>query len=621
MFDTNNNEHNTFEPNNNLLEANVDLSNNAYGLDATENKTDSVNYIPGTLGADDFVIDSEYKLNVISGNGNIDYGLGKYDTLDFSNISIDQVEELNLANTDKGGIVFNTKNGARVFDYIALDDGTKVLFESIERLVFKDNLLNLNFNPDDTHFQDQWNLHMIGVQNAWRLTIGSDDVLIGIQDSGLGIDADGKYHSDLRDTLHYDNGNGVFSNLKDEFFIEAGTDSSPQTISHGTSVQGIIAADTNNGTGIAGINWNSDVYHIDFDVHNNPGDLSYVEATQQMIKQANSQGQNLVINMSWGNTTFGNLHPSHSDLEKLVADNPNTMFVITAGNDGHLGKAGIDSPAVLAKTYDNVIAVGASWGNKDATGAAQTPGTRIEYEDVWGSSYGEGLTLMAPSEVLATNATRKGGFDYSLKFAGTSAAAPHVTGVASLVWSANPNLTAAEVKEILSETAYDLGKEGYDLEYGHGLVNADAAVRRAIALGRDDNSSAIDKTDTTNVSNHQVQTSFAFSDNDQIIWQAASRALAKTNINHHQAQTSFSFSDNEGITWQAASNQSDRSLDNTDNQVAINDNQITEQVELKLPTSLFNYEAVGMKDILELSGRVLQDEITSSPLYAESLAA
>ena len=544
--------------------------------------------------------------------------MAKYDTLEFSNISVDQVEEVNLANTDKGGIVFETKNGDRVFDYIALDDGTKVLFESIDRLVFKDDFFNLNFNPDDTYFHDQWNLHMIGVQNAWRLTTGSDDVLIGVQDSGLGIDADGKYHSDLRDTLHYDNGNGVFSNLKDEFFKEAGIDSSPQTISHGTSVQGIIAADTNNGTGIAGINWNSDVYHIDNDVDNNPGDLSSVEATQQMIDQANSQGQNLIINMSWGAQTFGNLHPNHSDFEKLVADNPNTMFVIAAGNFGHLGKEGIDSPAVLAKTYDNVIAVGASWGNKDATGAAQTPGTRIEYEDVWGSAYGEGLTLMAPSEVLATNATRKGGFDYSFKFGGTSAATPHVTGVASLVWSANPNLTAAEVKEILSETAYDLGKEGYDLEYGHGLVNADAAVRRAIALGRDDNSSAIAK---TNTNNHQAQTSFSFSDNDQIIWQAASSALAKTNINHHQAQTSFSFSDNDRITWQAASSKSDRSLDTTDNQVDTDDKEITEKVELELPTSLFNYEAAGMKDIIELSGRVLQDEMISSPLYAESLAA
>lgn len=57
-----------------------------------------------------------------------------------------------------------------------------------------------------------------------------------------------------------------------------------------------------------------------------------------------------------------------------------------------------------------------------------------------------------------------------------------LTTVASLVWSANPNLTAREVHTVLAQTAYDLGRAGYDLVYGHGFVNADAAVRRAIAL-------------------------------------------------------------------------------------------------------------------------------------------
>ncbi|PSB14041.1 hypothetical protein C7B65_26795 [Phormidesmis priestleyi ULC007] len=58
-----------------------------------------------------------------------------------------------------------------------------------------------------------------------------------------------------------------------------------------------------------------------------------------------------------------------------------------------------------------------------------------------------------------------------------------MAGVASLVWSANPNLTATQVQTILSGTAYDLGARGYDPVYGSGFVNADAAVRRAIAIG------------------------------------------------------------------------------------------------------------------------------------------
>ncbi len=60
-----------------------------------------------------------------------------------------------------------------------------------------------------------------------------------------------------------------------------------------------------------------------------------------------------------------------------------------------------------------------------------------------------------------------------------------LAGIASLVWSINPNLTGAEIRQILVETAIDLGATGRDDFYGAGLVNADAAVRRAYALSRD----------------------------------------------------------------------------------------------------------------------------------------
>ena len=146
------------------------------------------------------------------------------------------------------------------------------------------------------------------------------------------------------------------------------------------------------------------------------------------------------------------------------------------------------SPAVLAQSYSNVMAVGASWGKSDSADNPTTPGTRIEY-DSWGSQYGQGLTVMGPSEVVTTNATVNGEFNYDY-FDGTSAAAPNVSGVASLVWSANSDLTAAEVNQIISETAYDLGAEDYDVFYGHGMVNADAAVRRAMAIGRSNTAAA-----------------------------------------------------------------------------------------------------------------------------------
>jgi subtilisin family serine protease len=67
------------------------------------------------------------------------------------------------------------------------------------------------------------------------------------------------------------------------------------------------------------------------------------------------------------------------------------------------------------------------------------------------------------------------GVDY-IRWDGTSMAAPHVSGVAALLWSARPSLSAAEVRKLLEESARDLGPSGHDATYGHGLVQAKAAL-------------------------------------------------------------------------------------------------------------------------------------------------
>ncbi len=69
--------------------------------------------------------------------------------------------------------------------------------------------------------------------------------------------------------------------------------------------------------------------------------------------------------------------------------------------------------------------------------------------------------------------------DYA-PFSGTSMATPHVTGVAALIWSARPSLTAAEVRQVLQSTAKDLGAAGRDRDYGFGLVQAHAALQEAL---------------------------------------------------------------------------------------------------------------------------------------------
>src|SRR5579883_751133 len=422
--------------------------------------------VQGTLKADTFTFQAGYKLTVISGNGNVDFGSGARDLLDLSQVSSNTVT-INLADTASGGVLYNPGNGTRLFDAITLSDNSEILFEGVETIKFADTTIDLSITPNDPLFNQQWNLGIMDVPDAWRFTTGSNKVLIGIEDTGLGTNSSGNIHSDLRSTIV------VGNNYLDE----------SSSFSHGTLVEGVIAASSNDGIGIAGINWNSDVEMIDV-VGGDSGDYNLASATQALLNQANSKGQRLVVNLS----LTGGDSPA---FDQLIANNQNTaLFVIASGNEN---KNSLDSPADLAKKYNNVIAVGASWGNTDYYGNPTTPGTRISYSNWWGSNYGDGLTLTAPSEYVSTTATRTTsssqfnfsyGGDYGSLFNGTSAAVPNVTGVASLIWSVDPNLTATQVKSVLTSTAYDLGASGYDTVYGYGLINADTAVRRAIALSR-----------------------------------------------------------------------------------------------------------------------------------------
>jgi serine protease len=447
--------------------------NTNYILDLAVTAIAGLQLLEGTLGADTFQIGRGIAETIISGNGNVNFGSGQRDTLNLSSFFSNDVRWNLLGQAGGTGVAIDLGDGTRLFDALTLGNGQRILFEGIERILFADRTVNLAVTPNDPLFNDQWNLHMMGVQNAWRLSTGSERVAIGIQDTGLGVNAQGSIHPDLRTQNSL-----ATNNYRDDFLREVpGQAAIQRTTSHGTAVQSIIAAESNNGIGIAGINWGSTILTTDV-LDNNVGDLPLWEATRGMINQARSQGQRLVINMSLGG---GSIDPR---LENLIAQSQNdVLFVISAGNNN---RANLGYPASLAQRFSNVIAVGAVWGQEDINGQARIPGTRINYTNGWGSNYGEGLTLMGPSEVLANQArlTNQGmTFGYETDFNGTSASAPNVAGVASLVWSANSNLTATQVQQVLAQTAYDLGVPGYDRTHGHGFVNADAAVRRAIAIG------------------------------------------------------------------------------------------------------------------------------------------
>jgi serine protease len=438
-----------------------------YTLNLDVSPTGGIEHIQGGLTADSWEFAGDTRYTVYSGEGNVNFGQGEFDLIDFSQYTLDDVIGWNPVTPDGGGMLFDPGNGLRLFDAMQLNDGHHILFEGIDRLAFADGQVDLAVVPSDSLFDQQWNLHMTGVHNAWRFTQGSEDVLIGIQDTGLGLDPFGNSHPDLRPTLNTNR-----SQLRDSYI---GHNLQPMTF-HGTKTQGIIAARSNidSQESMSGINWESNV--INLNVSNTFFGLGISDATELMTNYSSSQELPIVINMSieWPDQEPGFL-PEFEALVKEYEDD--ALFVISSGNQF---SDQLSYPAILAQKHDNVVSVGASLRGVENSDQVITPGQRASY-----SNYGDGLSLMAPTNVITTSAQSTISFpfiDFGYdQYTGTSAAAPHVTGIASLAWSVNPDLTASDINSIMQKTAHDLSELGDEFEYGAGLVNADAAVRKAMA--------------------------------------------------------------------------------------------------------------------------------------------
>ena len=159
----------------------------------------------------------------------------------------------------------------------------------------------------------------------------------------------------------------------------------------------------------------------------------------------------------------------NGNVDITVSDRSNSA--VTIGTSGGVAR--------LQGRYKNLASVGALTSydtSKWVNGLSNAVGVdRAGY-----SNYGKDLTLMAATNVPSINK-----YGDRVFFGGTSAANPNLAAIASLVWSVNPNLTAIEVRQILTDTAMDLGVVGRDDLYGCGLVDADAAVRRAYAMMQD----------------------------------------------------------------------------------------------------------------------------------------
>lgn len=283
--------------------------------------------------------------------------------------------------------------------------------------------------PDDPLLPNQWNLLTVQAPLAWQTTHGAPARTIAVLDCGIAA------HPDLAGKV-----------VLTANFV----DGPPAVCDHATQVAGIAAAATNNGVGIAGVGYETRLLdgRILQEVQDASGHVEIVGTVSDLIEGitwAADQGAD-VINLSlYGPGACPGL------LQRAIdyATGRQAVVVAAAGNTGNTAP---QFPADCRST----LAVG---------------GTQRDDVRVASSSFGAAwVDLAAPSEAIVSLDSRGG---YAI-LSGTSAAAPHVAGVAALVWASCDFSRAQQVMDRVMATADRIAGTGVAWRYGR--VNAARAI-------------------------------------------------------------------------------------------------------------------------------------------------
>ena len=234
--------------------------------------------------------------------------------------------------------------------------------------------------------------------------------------------------------------------------------------SHGTHVAGTIAQTTNNATGVAGIAYNVSLMPVKVLNAQGSGTISQIA---DGIRWAADHGAH-VINMSFGTSALPAQLIALQDAVQYAA----SLGVVLVAASGNSSGATPMYPAA----YPEVISVGATLFNKSLATYSNkgselcTPGGTSNGEDVNGDGYPD--MILQNTFDPNTHATCSFGYWF---FAGTSMASPHVAAVAALIKSEQPSLTAAEIRQLLHDTADNTVTP----DCGFGLVDAQRALEAA----------------------------------------------------------------------------------------------------------------------------------------------
>lgn len=229
--------------------------------------------------------------------------------------------------------------------------------------------------------------------------------------------------------------------------------------SHGTMCAGLIASNAGNSIGIVGIAPSARIMPIKF-ANSTTGLPPSGTTLANALTWAADHGAR-ICSVSFGLPTVGPSAGVSLRNSVLYCQGQGLLVVTSTGNDP--GAVNPQYPAA----YPETIAVGAMT-NQDVAWSSQSAPAGV-------------MDLTAPGQCVLTTVDEPSipnGYDFR---DGTSLSTPIVSGVAALVWSVNPALTAVQVRDIIQNSADDMGPQGVDSTYGYGRVNAAEAVLAAIA--------------------------------------------------------------------------------------------------------------------------------------------
>ena len=327
-------------------------------------------------------------------------------------------------------------------------------------------------NPGGTN----WGMEAIQAPYAWAYKDqlayknGKADVKIGITDSGFDTD-----HEDLKANLSVEVQN--------------------QEASHGTHVAGIIGATWDNQKGVSGVVPNADMYGY--------GHQTFEDSITLVENGAKVVNISLGYPYSWTDEKTGityyqtDQHVRNygkyaaQQIAKLLEKGVNNFILVQSA-----GNSNVDSKYngwVSSMTQENVaealdilgdsdkFSVSDIMSHKIVVAAVENKGNN-KYQIAGYSNWGSGIDIAAPgSNIYSSVLEEKQKYGYK---SGTSMAAPMTTGVAALIWAANPDLTAVQVKDILinstnvkvpASTGDNSGIASYD------MVNSYLSVKAALA--------------------------------------------------------------------------------------------------------------------------------------------